>query len=259
MTSPSRPKWIFFDLDDTLWDFRRASAESLRHVFDSFQILRMTHQGSFDDFSKVYHSVNDSLWKQHSEGKISSSFLRPERWRRSVNESDHSESLLEECRKVDEAYLNFLCSRPHVVEQTLDMLDRITGNNLAAVISNGFIDTQYRKLMASGLWRYITRTIISDEIGIQKPSSLIFDYALMETGCLARPFTPDAPVFVGDNFATDIIGALRAGWRVIWFNPLLKPYPNKEEEISVGNSPLFLGMAGSMAEVESLLGRVIHL
>lgn len=258
MTADPSLKWIFFDLDDTLWDFKKASAESLRHVFGLFPFLGSPHGGGFEKFAEAYHLENDRLWSLHSQGKVTSDVLRAERWRRSVNADDRSEEMTRNCREVDTEYLRFLSSRPHAVDGMAGLLERLTEKVLVGIISNGFTDTQYRKLDSSGLWRWVTRTVISDETGIQKPSRRIFDYALRETGCRSVPFSDEAPVFVGDSFANDVAGAIRAGWRALWFNPQGRPLPETEEGVLVGNSPLFLGSARNAGDVSDVLERLIQ-
>lgn len=247
-----RPQWVFFDLDDTLWDFRRASAESLEHVWSAFPLLGAKH-GGFGAFAEAYRRENDRLWDLHAAGKVTSAFLRPERWRRSIDAGDTSETLLAQCREIDTAYLAFLSSRPHEVDGASALLRALARTALVGVISNGFTDTQYRKLQASGLWRWVTRTVISDETGIQKPSAAIFEYALEETGCVARPFTAAAPIFVGDNFSNDVAGALEAGWRAVWFNGRGKPFPATEQGARVKSNPRFLGTAATLREAGALL------
>lgn len=246
--SCDRQNWIFFDLDDTLWDFEGNSMRSLHHAYNSFPISREKFS-SFDDFSNVYHIHNSRLWKELSEGKVSTEFLRTERWRATLFPEVSTEDPPGICEIINNAYLSKLSSLPHVVKGAEEILAKLTKENLVAVISNGFTDTQYEKLHNSGLWRFITRVIISDETGIQKPNKGIFDYAIEETGATGFP------VMIGDNPDTDIIGALNAGWKAIWFNPGCKDFPySKDTLVDMGIDPnLYLGEAKDLKEVERLL------
>lgn len=180
-------------------------------MFFLFQEISSVFE-SPDDFINEYHIHNSGLWKLHHAGMISSDFLRPERWRLTLSARGLS-PFPDLCHSIDHHYLSTLCSLPSSCEGADRILTRIQNDFLIGIISNGFTDTQYNKLNVSGLNRFISRMIISDEIGIQKPDPRIFKYALDETGA------DHNPIFIGDNFDTDIIGALNAGWKAIWYNP----------------------------------------
>ena len=54
--------------------------------------------------------------------------------------------------------------------------------------------------------------IDSGRLGFHKPARRIFAHTLDALG------VPDAiPVHIGDSWAADIVGALDAGWRAMWY------------------------------------------
>ena len=77
--------------------------------------------------------------------------------------------------------------------------------------------------------KYITRTIVSEEIGVNKPNIKLFDYAIRETGATS-PY-----LMIGDNGRTDIYGAMKAGWYAIWMNPSGEKFPISPDEIRKDN------------------------
>ncbi len=244
----SRPQWLFFDLDDTLWDFNKNSNESLHHVYEVFPLINQTFE-SFDVFSDNYHLHNSSLWKDFAAGRISSGSLKSERWRRTLFPKSDPGLTPKVCHVIDQEYLRFLSSQTALVEGATEMLNVLSKSFLLAVLSNGFIDTQYRKLKYSGLWKYITRTIVSDEAGFQKPDTRLYDYAIQETGATG------IPIMIGDNPHTDIIGALKAGWKAIWFNPKNESFPYSVKDlIDNGIDPVrFMGKAQNTDEIIQIL------
>ena len=248
-----RPQWIFFDLDDTLWDFAANSLKSLRHVFDNFHEVSDKFN-SFDDFIRVYHTHNARMWNLHAQGMVTSGFLKTERWRLTLFPESAPAASTEFCSVVNSAYLENLAMQSAIADHAAEVLALISKESMVGIISNGFTDTQYKKLFNSGLWRFVARTIISDEIGIQKPDSRIFDYAIRETGASSLP------VMVGDNPDTDIMGALKAGWKAIWFNPSGKRFPYDDSTMdSDGIDPTrFLGTAKNMTEVYENLSGLQH-
>ena len=70
---------------------------------------------------------------------------------------------------------------------------------------------QYYKFDHSGLAKYFTHTLISEEVGINKPQPGIFHIALQRNG-----ITADEAVMVGDSYSSDIAGAKAAGIDQIW-------------------------------------------
>lgn len=243
-----RPIWLFFDLDDTLWDFKKNSVESLRYVYSVFPDIKATFK-SFNDFYDEYHLHNDALWKDFAEGKISSGALKSERWRRSLFPNTNPLSPPNICTEIDREYLQFLAMQTNLVEGAEKILDNLSKDYMIAVLSNGFPDTQYRKLQYSGLWKYISRTIVSDEAGFQKPDPMLYKYAVNATGANG------VPIMIGDNPFTDILGALRSGWKAIWFHPRKDELPFslnslKREGI---NPEFYLGSTDKLETVEYLI------
>ena len=216
-------KWIFFDLDDTIWNFTANSYQSLRKLYEISPILKKLFK-DIEEFINIYHANNSLMWDYYAQGKINTQQLKIERWRRTLA-TRQFEVLTAVCEELDRNYLDILAQGKEMFPGVKEMLDRLTKNYLIAVLSNGFIKTQYQKLHYSGLEKYITRTIVSEEIGINKPDKRLFEYCIEETG-VTVPY-----LIVGDNAETDILGAMKAGWNAIWYNPSGKTFPISDEEM----------------------------
>ena len=216
-------KWIFFDLDDTLWNFSANSAISLRKLYEISPILRKLFK-DIEEFIDIYHRYNSEMWQLYSQGKVNTKELKVERWRRTLA-TRQFEVLTAVCEELDRNYLEILAKGEEKFEGVDEMLGRLTKKYLLAILSNGFSKTQYQKLHYSGLEKYITRTIVSEELEINKPDTRLFEYAIRETGA-AQPY-----LMVGDNAESDIYGALKAGWYAIWMNPESIPFPISEEKM----------------------------
>ena len=222
--------WIFFDLDDTIWNFSANSAISLRKLYDISPILRKLFN-SVEEFIEIYHHHNAILWDLYSQGKVTTSQLKLERWRRTLA-TRQFEVLTAVCEELETTYLNILAQQHKMIPGVTEMLHRLSKKYILAILSNGFSNTQYKKLRYSGLGEYITRTIVSEEIGINKPDQKIFEYAISETGAM-EPF-----LMVGDHPVSDVLGAMKAGWYAIWYNPQKKTFPfTKDDIIREGANP----------------------
>ena len=96
------------------------------------------------------------------------------------------------------------------------------------IVSNNILAEQEVKLARLGMRALIDALVVSAEEGVSKPDSAIFHSALDRLG--ARP---ERAVMVGDSWATDIVGARRAGMRAVWFNRRGDPSPDPSMAIEI--------------------------
>jgi putative hydrolase of the HAD superfamily len=82
------------------------------------------------------------------------------------------------------------------------------------LITNGFEEVQITKIKVSGIGQFFREVITSEKAGALKPDPRIFRYALDATGAVLTE-----SIYIGDNLEADIIGARKAGWPQVYFNP----------------------------------------
>lgn len=234
-------KWIFFDLDDTLYDFSEASLVSLRRLWEEEKIINNIFPTA-EAFIDEYHIHNSRMWQMHERGEITADFLKPERFRLTISPKESDSATIAEMQRINDRYLYLLgiCNMP--CPGAKELLERLKDRFLIGVLTNGFSEVQYNKLRSTGLDRYIQRMVISDEIGIQKPDTRLFRYAEQATGA-----SPEEILMIGDNPVSDITGALNAGWQTVFFD--------RKGKGGVFDSPLYLGRIESLKDAELLLKR----
>lgn len=249
----SRLPWIFFDLDDTIWNFTQNSEVSLSKLYEISPILRKLFKEK-QEFIDIYHHHNFILWDLYSRGEVTTKELKNERWRRTLA-TKQFEVLTAVCEELERNYLDILAKSTIETEGAINLLASLQKKAMLAVLSNGFTQTQYKKLHYSGLERFITRVVVSEEIGINKPNKAIFDYAINETGALP-PF-----LYVGDHPSTDILGAMKAGWYAFWINLKQSEFPLSEAQMLKEkiNPYLFLGQASSLSQALPAIDKFINL
>lgn len=209
----ARFKYVWVDLDDTIWDFANNSHLSLATLFERHQLDR--YFKDVDTFREIYYRHNHALWDLYNQGKINRGFLQRERFLRPLLEvgvpADDADDLWQ---KLHVDYLDILGGHSTLVDGARELLDllRSFGYKIG-VISNGFKGIQYNKLKSAGLDGWFDNVVLSDEIEVNKPDRRLFDYALQKAGTTARE-----SVIIGDNRSTDIYGGARAGWQTIYFN-----------------------------------------
>lgn len=206
--------WIWFDLDDTLYDFRASSLIALRRVYDKYSLHRFFPD--VDTWIDTYHRHNTALWLQYNVGTINQQQLRFSRFFLPLHEAgapDDENHRLNPLLDVD--YLDILGSTGLLVDGALDVIRNLRDRGYKiGILSNGFRGVQHQKLSSSGLQPLIDITLLSDDIGINKPDPRIYAHALRLSGA-----TPAQSLMIGDNPDTDIAGALASGWHAILFNP----------------------------------------
>lgn len=206
--------WVWLDLDDTLIDFHANSRMALAEIYHElgFNSLWPDPQTWIEN----YESHNTALWSLYSAGAVTREVLRMERFRRPLRDAGMNDPEARELsQRLDPIYLDKLAEGRILVPGALQLLKslRQAGTKIG-ILSNGFEDIQYRKINNTGLCPYIDLTVLSDEIGVNKPNPEIFRHAMQRSGEL----NPDRHLMVGDNPGTDIAGAIAIGWQTIWFS-----------------------------------------
>lgn len=205
--------WVWFDLDDTLWNFHGNSLVALGEIYRQFSLNRFWD--SEERWLDSYHVVNDELWRLYSHGNVTRDVLRTERFRRPLAEAGcPADEALAMSAQLDGAYLGLLAKMAGTVPGAHEVLHRLRPFYNIGILSNGFAEVQYGKMATAGLSSLIDCVVLSDEIDINKPDKRIFDYACRKAGTV-----PAQSLMVGDNPDTDISGAVGAGWTAIYFDP----------------------------------------
>ena len=201
---------LFFDLDDTLWDFRSNAHEALMDLFEKHQLNR--YFTSFDHFYQLYEPKNLELWGLYGAGTITKEFLSLERFSYPLRlVGVHNKPF---ARLLSEDFLAIMITKTKLIPHAQEVLDELRAHAYSLVIvSNGFRDVQYDKLRNSRLIHYFDTIVLSQEVGFMKPDPRFFQYALDKSGANANQV-----LLVGDNYEVDIAGARQYGIDALHFN-----------------------------------------
>jgi len=209
---------VWFDLDDTLWNFSENSLEALAETYRHFALDRFW--SDVDAWRHDYHIVNKYLWDELGAGRLTTTELRHRRFLEVFVGVGMDNAEAERLNTLaDTYYLERLSARDRLVPGARQAVDALKRRGFRiGILSNGFIETQRAKMRSSGLTELVDIPVFSDEIGINKPDERIFRYAERKAGVDAAH-----SIMVGDNGETDIAGALNAGWRAAWYNAAHTP------------------------------------
>lgn len=212
MVNLKNKKHLFFDLDDTLWDFEKNSSSILKEIFIQFD-LEIKLQTSFINFYKEYKEINNQLWNKYYKKEIDKTYLRNHRFNEAFkrfNYSNYEENLL-----VTEQYLKQSPRGKILKEGCIETLDYLKIRYKLNIITNGFKEVQNIKIDSCGLRPYFSKIIISEEYNLTKPDEQIFRLAELLTNT-----NSEECLMIGDNLESDVKGALNAGWEAIYISDI---------------------------------------
>jgi len=203
-------KHIFFDLDHTLWDFERNAEETKREMFE---VLRLKEKGiaDYETFREKYVDINLALWALYREDKIGKDELNFRRFFDTLCLFDIHDRTLGEAMAA--GFIEGISSKTYLFPFAKEVLEYLYTKYPLYIITNGFEEVQFSKLKNSGMDRYFTSVITSEEAGSKKPDPGIFHYALHKTGALA-----DESIMIGDDLQVDMAGARHIGIDQLYVN-----------------------------------------
>ncbi len=210
-------KYVFIDLDDTLWDFHSNARLSLHEVFVNKKLHRYFE--NFNHFFKIYAKKNLELWELYGKGEVSKEFLMFERFRHPLALMGVDNDQL--ASQIGDEFLDILHTKTMLVPFAIELLDYLYPKYSLTIISNGFVEVQYKKLRSANIEHYFTHIVLSEAAGALKPDKRIFEYALELNNATATE-----TIMIGDSYAADIVGAKSAGIGQIY---LSSHYDTKKE------------------------------
>ena len=213
-------KSIFFDADDTLFDYPWAERAALQACLAEFGIPVEPPV-----FISAYRRHNHDMWREFERGETDQATLRVERFRRLASELQILELPLD---RVSAFYLEELSGQSRLLPGALATVKRLAEKFPLALVTNGIAAVQRRRFAASPITAYFQAVVISEEVGIAKPDPRIFMPALEKLGVDAADV-----LYVGDSVTSDMAAARNAGMDFCWLNPGGAPVP-------AGYTPAFI-------------------
>lgn len=201
-------KYLLWDIDATLLNFKKAEYFAMRDGFEKFQLPIDESQ------IKNYNLINDKYWKRLERGEITREMVLHGRFREFFDGLNiaYTDELIYDFNKFYQVELGNNIFFNDNAKETLKTLEK-TYKQYA--ITNGSIVAQKGKLKKSGLDKIFDGVFISEEVGIDKPNKEFFDIVFENIGSTdTREY-----LLVGDSLTSDILGANNAGIKNIWYNP----------------------------------------
>ncbi|MBE0644483.1 MAG: noncanonical pyrimidine nucleotidase, YjjG family [Bacteroidetes bacterium] len=203
---------IFFDADDTLFDYVSAEREAFARTAEAFGLgarLQEAHE--------VYRVHNHDVWRELERGEITQDDLKIERFRRMLQAMDMDDV---PARAMSPYYLDRLSEQTQLLPGAEEAVRAAGEMHTLVLVTNGLTSVQRRRFAAAPITRYFQRILISEELGVAKPDPAIFNPAMEEFSLRAEDV-----LLVGDSTSSDMPAARNAGMDFCWINPGRTPVP----------------------------------
>ena len=192
-------KYLLFDLDETLLDFKKAEAVAITETLKSFGIKATR------ETVELYSAINLSCWKRYEKGEIT----RDEIYKNRVELLGESLGVAFDADSFTNKYSALLSHQGHLYPYAISLLKQLkaTAYKMAAATNGSFV-AQTGRLIASGIAGFFDCGIyISEKIGFKKPDPKFFEFILQS----AEIENKSDVLVIGDSLSSDIAGAVAAG------------------------------------------------
>lgn len=199
-------KAILFDLDDTLYDYEKTHKRAMNEVYTFLKKeLGISRKNFIDLFDKSKQEV-----KMELEG-TASSHNRVLYFQRLI-EKTHGTLEADLVKKLYRKYWDFFIKDMEIGEGVLQTLKELKKRNLKIIIISDMTTyVQLRKIIKLKINKYVDFLVTSEEVGSEKPHSIMFLQGLKKANCL-----PSEAMMVGDSRNKDVAGANSAGINTVW-------------------------------------------
>lgn len=190
-------------------DYDRAEEVALQRTLEEKGVV-----GDFQKQLDLYRKINQQLWDDFEEGKVTASDLKIIRFEQFLKAIDFYDSP----KELSEAYLQKLALCDFLLPGAREILQELVGFYEMILLTNGLAEVQKSRLKKSSLDKYFATVVISEEVGVAKPHLDIFSFALEEINHHRK----DDVLIIGDGIKSDILGGNNFGIDTCWFNPQRK-------------------------------------
>lgn len=216
-------KHIFFDLDHTLWDFERNSAEAILELFHKNGLDQFVQ--SFDIFIADYQQINFAYWDKYNRGEIDKRAVRYGRFHE-LFIKHKIENPISFAEDFADQYVEIAPYKTHLFPDTHEVLSYLQNKYKLHLITNGFKEVLDKKIKYTNLEHYFDLILSAEDVGVNKPHPLVFETALTRTNAIASE-----SLMIGDSYEADILGAKNVGMHTLHFNPKQEPKKSESAEI----------------------------
>ena len=210
-------KTVMLDIDNTLLSFDKYVEYALESGFEKFGI-----KGYSVDTCRIFHFVNDKLWRGIEDGTLTFEELKKCRFNKVFAELG-----IEADGPLFETYFRE-CIHEHAapIEGSLELLEYLDNKYILCAASNGPDEQQKHRLEIAGMLKHFDYVFTSEAIGMPKPSEEFFSACMnIINEKQDEKMTYAEVMMIGDSITADMTGAITLGMTTCFYNPKKKTVP----------------------------------
>lgn len=200
-------KLICFDIDNTLFDYGMAEAESDAHICE---VLSKKTGKKTIDVIRAFHEVKNSHMHHDLDPK---KFSRQLWFEETLHKLDVKKKF--DTQKLEKYYWDYLIPRMKLFPNTIKVLESLkdSGKYKIACLtdSDGDRSIKVARLKYFDVEKYFDYIITTDDTGRNKPSIENWDYLLKMSGMNGKEC-----MMVGDHPEVDLVNAKKSGFVTVW-------------------------------------------
>ena len=151
---------IFLDLDDTIFDFKKAERIALSRTLREEGIKPTEH------ILNRYSEINLSQWKLLELGKLTREEVLVRRYEILFQEVGMSC----DAKKISEKYEDFLGEGHYFIPGAKELLEDLSKKYHLYLASNGAVKVQMSRIQSAGIEKYLEKIFLSEQIGYETVS-----------------------------------------------------------------------------------------
>lgn len=212
-------KYIFFDLDITLIDIKKAQNLAIEYLYNFY---KFDDRIDIDSFIRKWDELTDYHYAFYTRKEIS---YEEQRNRRIIDLfKAYNKELDKTPKEIYDIYLKSFEENWCLFDDVYEVLEKLykSGYKLG-VISNGDLSQQTDKLKKTGIYNFFDIVTTSSEYDYSKPDVRLYEEIIRKYN-----IDKDNMIMIGDQVEKDVLPCLSIGLDAIWLNR-----KNKENKYDV--------------------------
>lgn len=202
---------ILLDVDDTLYDYKQTHEDTIKHFYKQTYLFWSKNSiEAQDDFIEKYIYARNMVKQEHPSNALTRS--RYLAFFKLLTSLDINENLYNLALSYENLYWHIFIEKMPVLEPYWDHFFKKCAERKIniCVVTDMQTRFQVRKLQKLNVSNYIKLMVTSEDVNVEKPSSVIFNkaFTLLKTD-------PKNVLMLGDSLSKDIEGAENVGCRAI--------------------------------------------
>ncbi|MBR6034120.1 MAG: HAD family hydrolase [Clostridia bacterium] len=215
-------KWIFFDLDITLIDIKKAQYAAIEDLYNIYNFKGKT---DLESFIKKWDELTDYHYAFYTRKEIS---YEEQRNRRIIDLfKAYNMEMDKTPKEIYAIYLKSFEDNWCLFDDVYDVIKRLYEQGyVLGVISNGDLEQQTDKLRRTGILKFFEIVTTSSEYEYSKPDPQLYESIVARFG-----IDKNKMLMIGDQVEKDVLPCHEIGIDAIWLNRKNKENNNNVKEI----------------------------